>query len=103
MLQEWNNVWRTSRPVLQVHDQGTRLHVFDTRGISGEQTWNTGKLEAEVYRACDSARAPAAVKKVLSDRLAVSRDEIQSAIDTLCEAKVVLPINDKLLSIGVAA
>ena len=103
VLQEWIYLWDAARPVLRVHDEGTRLRIMDTRPTAHQPSWTTGELEAEVYRACDSARTAAAVIRELSgcDSRATRVEEIESAIQTLCQEKVLLPINGKLLSIGV--
>ena len=104
VLQQWNYVWHTARPVLRVHDEGTRLQIMDTRPASRQHTWTTGELEAEVYRACDSARTRAAVIREVSVRHppAATVEDIESAIQVLCEEKLLLPMNGKLLSVGVA-
>jgi magnesium-protoporphyrin IX monomethyl ester (oxidative) cyclase len=104
VVQEWNQLWHTSRPVLWVDDDGTRMRFVDTRSIARQQSWTAGELEAEVYRACDYARSPAAVIQHISmtQEADASVEDIQSAIHTLCEAKLLLSINGKLISVGVA-
>ena len=103
VVRQWNDIWHTSRPVLCVHDEGQRLQIVDTRPCANQRSWTAGELEAEVYRLCDSAQTPAALLKQLSMRrgMEVSMQEIEPAIETLCRARVLLPLNGKLLSIGV--
>jgi len=105
VLQEWNFLWQTSPPLLNVYDEGQRLRLVDTRPVSGQQAWIMGELETKVYRFCDSARTPEAVTKVLSGSQDMNAEveDVQSAIQKLCESRVLLPINGKLLSLGVAA
>jgi ribosomal peptide maturation radical SAM protein 1 len=105
VLQEWNRVWHTSRPVLQVCREGSGLRIVDTRQVALRRDWTAGELEAEVYRLCDSVQTPAALTRQIAARRdrdgAVLVEEVRTAIQTLCEAKVLLQINGKLLGIGV--
>jgi hypothetical protein len=102
---EWNDLWRSARPVLQVRDDGHRLHLFDTRPSVRRRNWTSNECEAAVYRACDSAQTSSGLLSQLSQRHVnqASRDEIDSAIAALCDAKVLLRLNGKLLSLGVNA
>ena len=80
----WNELWRTSKPVLQVYDNGDELRFVDTRPCAIQSNWTISGVEAEIYRQCDSAQP------------------IESqAVDTLLKNKVMLGINGKLLSIGI--
>jgi len=87
VVTEWNELWRTSKPVLQVHDDGTRLRFFDTRPCAIQRDWTVEGLEADVYRMRDSAQKPTA--------------EMSSAVDRLLTCKVLLSMNGKLLALGV--
>jgi len=104
VLTEWNDLWRSTRPVLEVRDDGTRLHVFDTRPCARHQSWTADELETEVYRLCDSAQPAATLLAQLSQRSKkeISIPEAEHAIATLCDSKVLLPLNGRLLSIGVS-
>src|SRR5260370_17890273 len=31
VVQHWNDIWNSARPVLRVYDVGRRLHILDTR------------------------------------------------------------------------
>ena len=103
VLGQWNEVWNRSRPLLRVHDDGTRLRIVDTRPCARETHGTTGEAEAEVYRLCDSAQKPEAVLKQLSQRRGreVSLEEIEPAVTTLCEAGLLLRLNGKLLGLGI--
>jgi ribosomal peptide maturation radical SAM protein 1 len=105
VVEEWNDLWQTSRPVLRVHDEGDRLSVVDTRPCARQRTWTSGKLEAEVYRLCDSAQTRASILSQLAVRrgVGVSVPEVEAAIETLCHAKVALRVNSRLLGVGVPA
>ncbi len=100
---QWNDTWRTSQPVLRVYDEGQRLQFIDTRPCANQSSWTAGELEAEVYRLCDSAQTPSALMKRRFTRRGtpVSMQEVDRAVETLCRAKVLLSLNDKLLAIGV--
>jgi len=88
VVTEWNELWRTSKPVLEVHDDGERLRFFDTRPCAIQRDWTVEGLEADVYRMCDSAQKPTA--------------EMSSAVDRLLTCKVLLSMNGKLLALGVS-
>ena len=89
VVRHWNELWHISKPVLQVYDDGNRLRFIDTRPCAIQSDWTIGGVAAEIYRRCDSAQS-------------VAMFESQpAAVDTLLRNKVVLQINDKLLSIGV--
>ena len=90
VVMRWNELWNTSRPVLEVYDDGDGLRFVDTRPCAVQKSWTIRGLEAEIYRRCDSAQPVAMFKS-------------QPAIDTLLKNKVMLRINDKLLSIGTKA
>ena len=103
VVRQWNDIWHSSRPVLRVYDEGQRLQIVDTRPCAHQRSWTVGALEAEVYRLCDSAHTPAALLQQLSTRRGteVAMQEAAPAIETLCHAKVLLPLNGKLLGLGV--
>ena len=94
---EWNQMWRSSRPVLAVYDEGDRLRFFDTRPCAIQRSWIVEGLEADIYRLCDSARSLAALKS----QLGVSKEDMELASDNLLDTKVLLSVNDKLLALGV--
>lgn len=103
VIRQWNEIWRSSRPILQVYDRGGSLRFTDTRPCANQGSWTVGELEAEVYRLCDSAQTSSALMKQLSALRGqeVSMKEIEAAIATLCRERVLLPLNGKLLSLGV--
>jgi ribosomal peptide maturation radical SAM protein 1 len=103
MILQWNHLWRTTRPVLRVYDEGQRLQFLDTRPCAKQRSWTAGELEAEVYRLCDSAQTPPALFKrhFTLRETPVSKQEVEQAIETLCRAKVLLSLNGKLLAVGV--
>ncbi|HEY6249394.1 MAG TPA: RiPP maturation radical SAM C-methyltransferase, partial [Candidatus Angelobacter sp.] len=104
MVVEWNDRWCATKPVLNVHDDGTRLQIFDTRPCALQQSWTAGELETEVYRLCDFAQTHPALLAQLSRRWGreIAVQEVDSTIARLCDAKILLPLNGKLLSLGVS-
>jgi ribosomal peptide maturation radical SAM protein 1 len=97
-VREWNELWRGSRPVLQVCDEGDCLRFVDTRPCAIQRSWTIEGLEAEIYRLCDTARARTALKSQLS----AGRD-LEPAISNLLSSKVLLSMNDKLLALACEA
>jgi ribosomal peptide maturation radical SAM protein 1 len=104
-VRQWNDVWRTARPVLRVYDDGRRLQFFDTRPCARQRSWTAGEVEAEVYRLCDSAQTlPALIKRcAMLGGTPVTAAEVERAVESLCRAKVLLPLGGKLLAVGVNA
>jgi len=98
VLQEWNRLWHGPRPILRVCPESSRLRFVDTRPVARRREWFAGELESKVYRLCDTAQAPAAILRQIS----ADGDRVQQAIGTLCEAKLLLAVNGKLLGIAVA-
>lgn len=100
----WNHLWQTSRPVLQVYDEGRRLRFVDTRPCAVRGSWTAGELESEVYRACDSAQTPSSLLKRGFTRggTPVSTREVEQAIESLRRAKVLVSLSGKLLAVGVS-
>ena len=102
LVYEWNDLWRGAKPVLSVRDDGARLHFFDTRSCARQQNWSADEVQSEIYRRCDSAQTRATLLTQFSqagNELAIR--EFESAITGLCEAKVLLSLNGKFLSLGV--
>jgi magnesium-protoporphyrin IX monomethyl ester (oxidative) cyclase len=102
-VRQWNDLWQSSRPVLHVNDDGEQLQITNTRPGARRTSWTVHGLAAEIYRLCDSAQTPAAILKQLSPRrgTAVSAQEAEAALETLCEPNIILRLNGKLLSLGV--
>jgi len=97
VVQYWNQIWKSARPVLRVYDYGRRLQIVDTRPCAYRRNWTAGELESDIYRLCDSAQTVGSLSKQLS----ISVQEIEPAIENLCDAKVVMRLNGRLLAIGV--
>lgn len=104
VVEEWNELWRRAQPVLQVYDEGNRLHFYDTRPCASQESWTVGTIESDVYRFCDEAQTPAELKSQLNARRGseVPDAEREAAIESLLHRKVLLSLNGKLLAIGVS-
>jgi len=103
VVQQWNDAWRLSPPVLQVDDGGEQLHITDTRPCARARQRTIADLEAAVYRACDRAQTPQSLLRHASAQRGadVSWQEIEPAVETLCAAGLLLRLNGRLLSLGV--
>ena len=103
IAQQWKNAWQSAPPVLLARDLGHELEFFDTRPCASRRTWAADGLASAIYRLCDSARPVTAVVKQLSEETgkAISMKEAEPAIDLLCDAKVMLRSNGKLLALAV--
>jgi len=91
----WCTLWSgPQRPLLQVRDTGSGLTVSDTRPDAARSHDRLGPKAAAVYRLCDSARTPASVAEKLPGH--------EQATDELIARRLLLPLNGKLLSLGVS-
>lgn len=93
VVMQWNDLWRTSKPVLQVYDEGDGWRIIDTRPCAIQGNWTIRGAEAKLYRLCDSAQPMALLKSQLGA-------DLEPALDTLLTNKLMLSMHDKLLSIG---
>jgi hypothetical protein len=100
---QWNHLWNTDRPVLQVRDAGRYLRIVDTRPCAHTRSWIADELESDIYRLCDSAQTPAGILKQLDLQCEreISHEEVEAAIQRLCENHLLLRLNGKLLGLGV--
>ena len=101
VVRQWNELWRTSRPVLRARDEGRVLRIDDSRPCADERSWTTDELQAEVCRVCDVAQTRDTVMKEVSARRGAEASDVAAAIETLCEHQVLLPLNGRLLSLPV--
>jgi len=66
--------------------------------------WTAGGLHSDIYRLCDSAQSFSTLLEVLGalrDK-EVSAKDVEEAVEDLCEAKVLLRVRAKLLSLGIS-
>jgi magnesium-protoporphyrin IX monomethyl ester (oxidative) cyclase len=89
-------------------DEGDRLRFLDTRPCALQRSWMAGELESDIYLLCDSGQTAAAVEKQVMEhsRPAGSVQQVRASIESLCQAKVLLPLNGKLVALattGIAA
>jgi magnesium-protoporphyrin IX monomethyl ester (oxidative) cyclase len=90
----WCELWNhSSPPTLRVTENSNGLDVVDTRPYAVERLYRLEEKEAAVYRFCDTARTPASIATSLPDS--------EEAVDKLVSRRLVLPLNGKLLSLGV--
>jgi len=95
-VQQWNNAWRFSAPELYVDDLREGLRITDTRPCATSRYRMIAGVEATVYRLCDSAQTPA-----MLIRSEVPSQDLEAAAEALCDAKLLLRLNGRLLSLGV--
>jgi hypothetical protein len=102
-VQLWNELWRNSKPLLRVSDDGDQLRITDTRPCAHQNRWTVNGMAAEIHRLCHTGQTTAALLKQLSARAGahVSVHEMETALGTLYEHKIILRLSGKLLSLGV--
>src|SRR5260370_3454755 len=48
VVQHWNDIWNSARPVLRVYDASRRLEIVDTRPCAQQRAWTAGELESDI-------------------------------------------------------
>ena len=93
-VQRWNDLWQYSRPVLHVDDNGRHLRITNTRPGARRTSW-TVQIGSRGLSRLQFRADPRGVLKQLSARLgtAISAHEAEAAIETLCEANMLLPLS----------
>jgi magnesium-protoporphyrin IX monomethyl ester (oxidative) cyclase len=101
---DWNAAWNSAvRPVLRASSEGGSVRFSDTRPCARRRTWTASELQSDIYRMCDSAQSFATLVKRLGTLRATDTlmEHVEEAVEELCEAKVLMRVNGKLLSLGV--
>jgi hypothetical protein len=96
-------VWQNARPILRVMREDGRLQVVDTRRVARLREWIADDLQTEIYSLCDCAQTSVSIHKQMAARRGaeVSTRKIDEAIRALCEAKILLPLQGKLLALAI--
>lgn len=98
---KWENVFRSNnRPVLSMNVTDDAVYVRDTRPIATASEHVLTSVERELYLACEGA--PKA-ERVLEDifRTGVSGAEVDAALASLVESKLLLELDNRLIALAV--
>jgi len=103
-ISKWRkNFWQTAPPILAVKDMGDRIDVMDTRSCSTEIRYNITGITGELYLLLENAPK----KKDIPNQYQAAyskpypSQEGNSSIEKLIEKKIVIDIDERLLSLGV--
>lgn len=104
-LETWCADWRQAdapkeRPVLSMVDSGTHLTLTDTRPCAVDRQFTLSGLAYTIYKACDQALTPQALVQALRPS-GCSWADIEPVVAELCRRKLLLALNDRLLSLAV--
>ncbi len=100
VLVEWTRLFHSNdRPVLQVSDTGTELHVRDTRPATAEQSFRLSASERTIYLACEDGIRPETLHRQLSAE-GRSKSEIEDATISLRDRRLLVYLDNHLLSLG---
>lgn len=103
-VKEWKRLEQAKEPpMLSMKDDGDRLLVTDTRPCATESRISLEGLAYFVYKACDRALSPRELQKVLRTQsgLNVGWEEIEPIVVELQERKILVDLNNRLLSLAV--
>lgn len=99
VIERWKDAfWNSSLPIiLSATPTPDGVEFLDTRPQAPQRRRRISGLTAAVYQACQTPTSPASLQRTL----AVSEAALQSPIQELLEAKLVLMLEGKLLALGV--
>jgi hypothetical protein len=103
VVQPWRMAfWRGEPPALTVEDLGAELAVLDTRSCALERDFTLAGLDRAVYLATEAAPARDRVGTIMAEKqgLAATADELAAAVGRLVERALVLPIDRRLVALG---
>ena len=98
----WLGIWRDlhdegNAPVLTMRRDGETIVIEDTRSCRTAKRRRLKGLAARVYLECDEA----VDRNALRDRLGVSEEELEKAVNPLLEANLLLELGGRLLALAV--
>jgi magnesium-protoporphyrin IX monomethyl ester (oxidative) cyclase len=106
-LETWCEDWRQAnpastkeRPLLSMVDSGTHLTLTDTRPCAVDRQSTLSGLAYTIYKACDQALTPQALTQALRPS-GCSWADIEPVVADLRRRKLLLALNDRLLSLAV--
>jgi ribosomal peptide maturation radical SAM protein 1 len=90
------------RPVLSMVDRGEEVEIFDTRDCALTRRTCLKGLEARIYRACEPAQSETSLLRTLEEDGGNSPAplEIEEAIHSLDERKLILRVHGKILALA---
>lgn len=98
---QWNGLFDSpSRPVLETHDNGTEIHVRDTRPCAEKDRFILRCEDRDVYRACEDGIGVERLYRRMRER-AISTSRMDRIVENLVRDKVLLLIDNHLLSLGI--
>ncbi|WP_328771873.1 RiPP maturation radical SAM C-methyltransferase [Streptomyces sp. NBC_00286] len=107
-LQEVANQWKqafhdTVRPVLAMTDVDGELHILDTRRCAERTRMRLTGVARAVVLACDAAPRPAKLREILrrDHDLDVAQATIDAAVESLVERRLLLEIDDRLVTLAI--
>lgn len=105
-VKAWKEAWGVPDvPQLTAQALDGRTEFIDTRPIALAPSFAIEGLEHRVYRAAEDGIVPATLAKTLHQDApgAYTDDDIDAAVSSLIEKKVIVRVSGRLLSLGVAA
>jgi len=97
---DWNRLFYSeNRPVLEIQDTGTSLHIRDTRRVATAESFHLNSNERAIYLACEDGLRLDQLPGLL-DGQAAPISTTRRIIADLMERKLLLLIDDHLLSLG---
>lgn len=92
----------TKRPELRYDDDGTRLHLIDTRPDARANRASLEGIERAVLRSCESMRDLRSLSRVLlkDEGIEAAADQVKAAVESLAARHLVLCTGGKVLSLA---
>jgi ribosomal peptide maturation radical SAM protein 1 len=97
-VSDWKSgYWKDPRPIFSMTERGEEIDFYDTRPCAPERRVTIAGLEAEIYRAVDTALTP----DEIALRLQRDAGEVGAALTSLAARKLVVVLNGKFLALAV--
>ncbi|MCP4120900.1 MAG: hypothetical protein GY751_04035, partial [Bacteroidetes bacterium] len=104
LLEQWRaSFWSEHTPVLSMNDTGEYIEIKDTRECAVNSSCRLSGLHRLVYLLAETAPREEETQQLLNERFNTAHDkqEIDSVIKELCDKKLLLKLDKRLISLAV--
>ncbi|MFH2047556.1 MAG: RiPP maturation radical SAM C-methyltransferase [Pseudomonadota bacterium] len=101
-IRKWRtNFWDKNyeRPALFIKEKNPIVKIVDTRPVTNNISVELDELQSSIYLACDAAKNPDKLRKLYKAD-GFSAQKFDSAIDYMLNSKIMLKIDNRILSLA---
>lgn len=102
-IEQWQKLFWDELRLLCMDEEGDEIRLLDTRPCASERSFRLQGIDRQVYLLCDHAPSAAALPKQLRERFGeeVSPESLTASIARLKERKILLELDQRLISLAV--